>query len=106
MVTQTAGGIDPSTLQDVLLVVSELVTNAVRHGPDDRPIHLDVRRDGVVRIEVRDQGEGFEPPVHTPGMPQDLRRSGFGLVIVGRLATSWGVTPPGEPTSVWAELAL
>lgn len=106
MVAKTTQGIPPSTLQDVLLVVSELVTNAVRHGPAGRPIHLGVQRDGVVRVEVQDQGVGFDPTVHSPGQPEDLPTGGFGLVIVERLAKDWGVAPPGEPTSVWAELHL
>ncbi len=105
MVARAAAGLGPATLDDVLLVVSELVTNAVRHGPGDGPIHLEVRRDGVVRVEVQDQGMGFEPPARTlpgPGIPT----GGFGLSIVGHLSTDWGITLRDGTTLVWAEMPV
>ena len=106
MVVRTAEGIAAPTLDDVLLIVSELVTNAVRHGPGGGPIHLQVRRNGVVRIEVQDLGAGFDPPIRAVREPGDLPTGGFGLVIVQRLSTEWGIAPRGAPTLVWAELAL
>lgn len=105
MVARAARDLGPATLDDVLLVVSELVTNAVRHGPGRGPIHLEVRRDGVVRIEVQDQGEGFEAPARKlpdPGIPT----GGFGLSIVGRLSADWGITVRAGSTLVWAELPV
>lgn len=105
MVARAVEGIAASTLEDALLIVSELVTNAVRHGPGGGAIHLEVRRNGAVRIEVRDPGAGFDP-ARVPGEPDDLPTGGFGLVIVQRLSTDWGVAPRGSPTLVWAELAL
>jgi anti-sigma regulatory factor (Ser/Thr protein kinase) len=103
--TKVAGALAPSTLADALLVISELVTNAVRHGPGRGPIHLEVRRDGVLRIEVEDQGTGFEPRAH-PTAVADIPTGGFGLPIVRRLSTSWGVTPRAGTTLVWSELTL
>jgi anti-sigma regulatory factor (Ser/Thr protein kinase) len=105
VVTRAVGELDPVILGDLLLVVSELVTNAVRHGPDRGPIHLEVRRDGVVRVEVQDQGEGFERPARPPPRPE-FPTGGFGLTVVDRLATGWGITRSGSTTMVWAELPL
>jgi len=83
------------------LVVSELVTNAIRHaglGAGD-PIALDVTRvDGYVRIAVHDGGPGFAPPGH------DGDRSGnggFGLSIVAALSDEWGVERRPDGCTVW-----
>jgi len=82
---------------DLALIISELVTNAIRHaglGPDDEiEIISDFRGDGV-RVTVRDGGKGF------------LRGSrstegGWGLEIVDELADAWGL----EKGGVWFELA-
>ena len=100
-----AGTLGPRTLEEVLLVISELVTNAVRHGPDRGPIHLLVRRDGVVRIEVQDRGRGFDAP-GTAALDPDLSIGGYGLEIVRRLSTDWGITLRQGRTLVWAELPL
>src|SRR5215213_8639148 len=57
--------VDASIAFDVRLLVSELVTNSVKHAQvsEDDSIYLDVKLNGpVVRIEVRDSGPGFEPP--------------------------------------------
>lgn len=96
-------GVDDETLEDARLVVSELVANSVRHaglGTDDR-IRLEVenRRDAV-RIEVVDPGRGFEPNVPERG---PLHPSGWGLYLVERLASEWGVASEGQ-TRVWCEI--
>jgi anti-sigma regulatory factor (Ser/Thr protein kinase) len=91
-------------LDDLVLVVSEVVTNCVRHaglGPDD-DISLHVRATPTnVRLEVIDGGRGFEHrPIaaHDPTTP-----GGWGLYIVDRLADRWGVAPePG--TRLWIEI--
>ena len=95
-----AARVPAERLRDVRLLVSELVTNAVRHA-DGEAVRLVVEhRDGVLRVEVHDPGRGFE--VTAP--PDDpLRSSGWGLVLVGELADRWGVDrAPG--TRVWFEM--
>jgi PAS domain S-box-containing protein len=87
---------------DALIVVSELVTNAIRHGgarspADELGVHA-AFRDAVLRLEVTDAGPGFEPGGHGP-RPD----GGYGLHLLDRLATRWGVTG-GEPVTVWVEL--
>jgi serine/threonine-protein kinase RsbW len=105
VVTRAVGDLGSVRLDDLLLVVSELVTNAVRHGLHRGPIHLEVRCDGAVRIEVQDQGEGFERPTRTEPRPE-FPIGGFGLTVVGRLATDWGIARREARTMVWAELPL
>jgi anti-sigma regulatory factor (Ser/Thr protein kinase) len=90
--------------EDVLLLVSELVTNAVRHGRPDIVVGLSVRR-GLVRVEVRDGGDAL--PVVPAGQPSVERVTGRGLLIVSMTAQDWGIDRvAGRPgKTVWAELA-
>jgi anti-sigma regulatory factor (Ser/Thr protein kinase) len=94
--------LDRRQLEDVKLLVSELVTNAIKHPPDDGGIELEVATTSSnVRVVVSDPGSGFsKPKVGTP--PAD-QTGGRGLLIVDRLASRWGVTP-GRRTQVWFEL--
>lgn len=88
--------------EDVLLVVSELVTNACLHagGPAELWIRCDNK---VLRIEVSDRGAGSPAPrtPHRAGRP-----GGHGMFIVQRLCLDWGVvrTPGAAGKTVWAEL--
>ncbi|MFF3890819.1 ATP-binding protein [Streptomyces sp. NPDC001914] len=88
--------------EDVLLVVSELVTNACLHaeGPDELRVSCDNK---VLRIEVSDRGSGQPAPrtPHRAGRP-----GGHGMFIVQRLCLDWGVlrTPGVAGKTVWAEL--
>ncbi|MER6092799.1 ATP-binding protein [Streptomyces bluensis] len=88
--------------EDVLLVVSELVTNACLHteGPDELWITCDNK---VLRIEVSDRGGG-EPAPRTPHRAG--RPGGHGMFIVQRLCLDWGVirTPGATGKTVWAEV--
>ncbi|MFJ6657970.1 ATP-binding protein [Streptomyces sp. NPDC091377] len=88
--------------EDVLLVVSELVTNACLHaeGPDEMWISSDNK---VIRVEVSDRGAG-QPAPRTPH--RSGRPGGHGMFIVQRLCLDWGVvrTPGASGKTVWAEL--
>ena len=89
-------------LPDLRLLVSELVTNAVRHGharDGGVELSLDVD-DGRLRVEVRDGGRGFVP-ADCKRAPDEL--GGWGLVVVDRLADRWGVEDAGG-TRVWFEM--
>jgi serine/threonine-protein kinase RsbW len=90
-------------LDDAQLVVSELLTNSLRHAgvtPHD-VLHVRVElADGVLRLEVEDPGtEGSI----APSAPDYANGSGFGLNLVESLSSRWGVTRNGN-TGVWAEL--
>jgi anti-sigma regulatory factor (Ser/Thr protein kinase) len=85
------------------LLVSELVTNAVRHGGTRgrQKIGLSVQStDAMIRIEVSDQGLGFELP---PSPPIPTADGGYGLLIVDRLCSRWGIEHNGR-SLVWCEL--
>ncbi|MEU9277621.1 ATP-binding protein [Streptomyces sp. NPDC048342] len=88
--------------EDVLLVVSELVTNACLHaeGPDELFLACDKK---VIRVEVSDRGTGQPAPrtPHRAGRP-----GGHGMFIVQRLCLDWGVvrTAGAAGKTVWAEL--
>jgi anti-sigma regulatory factor (Ser/Thr protein kinase) len=101
-----ADALESQVYMDVSLLVSELVTNSVRHGrlgPRDL-IRLRVGlSDHVIRVEVSDPGDGFgahipEPAARGPG--------GWGLFLTERLADRWGVDREGGWTTVWLELDL
>ncbi len=95
--------LSPRRLEDARLLVSELVTNAIRHAglEDDDVIRLVVvTADRKLRIEVCDPGQGFElsEPEPNPAQP-----SGWGLYLVRELSDRWGVER-NEETRVWFEL--
>ena len=92
--------VSPERMRDVRLLVSELVTNAVRHAGGEA-VRLVVAVTGtLLRIEVHDPGNGFElkPPPDDP-----LRASGWGLVLVEELADRWGIDHDPS-TRVWFEM--
>jgi anti-sigma regulatory factor (Ser/Thr protein kinase) len=90
-------------LRDLRLLVSELVTNAVRHAnlaaADVIRLVVDVA-DKRLRVEVHDPGGGFVPSAPAP---DPARPSGWGLYLVAQLADRWGVDSD-ERTLVWFEL--
>ena len=84
---------------ELLLVVSELVTNAVLYGRGAITLKLRVERDGIFG-EVVDQGSGFEREVRERGPDES---TGRGLMIVDALSRRWGIHE--GTTHVWFELA-
>ena len=89
--------------EDLLLVVSELVTNAVQHGAEPIVVTV-VRAPERVRVEVTDGAADSSP--HSSRVPQDAE-TGRGLSVVTRLAAAWGWrASPGRGKTVWAELPL
>ena len=100
-----ADQVAPCVLETALLLVSELVTNSVRHSGvpegEDVVVRVDLWRDGC-RLEVEDPGrDGVIAP-----QPQDpLNGGGMGLNLVQMLSERWGVVRAAEgPTRVWAQL--
>ncbi|HEV8296782.1 MAG TPA: ATP-binding protein [Acidimicrobiales bacterium] len=99
---QTAAGpnLDAPGAQIAALLVSEVVTNAVRHGA--RPIAMRVIWiDGALRVEVRDGSARLPARKATPDA-----NGGFGLVLVDALAHRWGADPAPGGKIVWFELDL
>ena len=98
------GRVPASRLRDLRLLVSELVTNAVRHaglGCGDRIRLLVDVRERRVHVEVHDPGRGFTPRAPKP---DPARASGWGLYLVDELADRWGVDGAERGTRIWFEL--
>ena len=98
-----ADQLTPRRLEDARLLVSELVTNAIRHAglaAADRITLVVETDDRALRIEVRDPGPGFEL---TEPTPDPARPSGWGLYLVRELSDRWGVER-ADDTTVWFEL--
>jgi anti-sigma regulatory factor (Ser/Thr protein kinase) len=93
-----------SSMATLVLLVSELVSNAVVHSdaPPASDIELRARLigQGAVRVEVADQGSGFTV---IPRDPAQLM-GGYGLFLVDRQAARWGVDRRGG-TCVWFEIS-
>jgi anti-sigma regulatory factor (Ser/Thr protein kinase) len=94
-----AGRLSAAALDDVKIVATELVNNAVIHGTGEVALSV-ATDDAVARIVVRSDGVTATPALHsrTPGIG-----GGWGLRIVDRLAIAWGAIEPG---TVWADLPL
>ena len=90
---------------DLLLLLSELVSNAVIHGQVGAEGRIRVRLDhepGQVRVEVSDPGSGFDWEHRRRERPR--REGGFGLALVERISERWGIERESGVTCVWFEL--
>jgi integral membrane sensor domain MASE1 len=100
------GVLEAGVYADNELVVTELVTNSVRHAGLDPSESIRMRasaREGVLRVEVSDPGVGFEPG---PPRPAPDGSGGWGLYLAERLADRWGVDRDGARSMVWIERDL
>jgi len=83
------------------LLVSELVTNAVRHAEGINVVTVNLHAGRTwLRIEVQDADRHWPQP-RIPGRHDE---SGFGFVLVDALASNWGVRETEAGKAVWAEL--
>lgn len=94
-------------VDDLVLMVSELMTNAVTHGhvpgTTGRQVRMAMEKTGdVIRVEVRDTQSDKRPYVCADG--QDI--GGRGLVLVDALSDAWGVSPEAIGKTVWVEKKL
>jgi serine phosphatase RsbU (regulator of sigma subunit)/anti-sigma regulatory factor (Ser/Thr protein kinase) len=96
--------VDERMFADLLLLVSELVTNSIRYArPVDSggPMWLQIfAHEDRVRVEMTDGGPGFAPRVH----PAPDGSGGWGLYFVDQLSDRWGVLEDGGLTCVWLEM--
>jgi anti-sigma regulatory factor (Ser/Thr protein kinase) len=93
---------DDPALADAVLLVSELATNVVRHGPlleREFEVAVTALADGSCLIEVSDEGQ-LEPRLRLVG---EWEESGRGLHLVENIAAAWGVWSRGQHgRTVWA----
>jgi anti-sigma regulatory factor (Ser/Thr protein kinase) len=90
-------------LDDLALMVSEVVANAVRHGSPEADGNIGLRLEGdqdALRVIVTD---GAEDCAFDPGSVEDATNGHFGLLLVDRLADRWGLSLDGK-TAVWLEV--
>jgi two-component sensor histidine kinase len=98
----TRGLLDADQAQSLRLIVSELVTNALRHGADGERIDLAVTpKPEFLCVQVTDDGPGLAP---RPRALDTVEEGGFGLFFVEQLTRRWGVTRENRRTRVWFEL--
>jgi serine/threonine-protein kinase RsbW len=87
------GRVDPGALADVLLAVSEVVTNCVVHAYRGQPggtVDLEARHTGgELLLSVADDGMGMAPRIDSPGL-------GLGLPLVGRIAERVDITAQAD----------
>ena len=95
------GDVDEDTLDTLLLLASELVTNAVRHAATPFEIRVAVD-DDTVRVAVIDGDVDHGPRMCHPG-PDDT--NGRGLQLVDQLSAVWGSDRVGRGKAVWFQLA-
>jgi anti-sigma regulatory factor (Ser/Thr protein kinase) len=101
-----ATGVPQPALVVAQLLLSELVSNSVRHSnlPPDSPIHVRFQAaPETLRIEVEDSGWGFTVP---PSPTGDDHEGGWGLYVMSYLADRWGIERPDVATRVWFEVDL
>jgi two-component sensor histidine kinase len=96
LLREHADALDRDRLDTAVLLISELVTNAVLHGTGEIRLIIDVEGTGA-RFAVADEGNGRPAVRDAPG-PE----GGWGLRLVGQLANRWGVLE--ERTQVWFEV--
>ncbi len=98
--TLTEAGVSAESVDDAVLLTSEVVSNVVLHASTPAEVRMTV--DGQrVRIDVTD-GSGRLPEIR---MFDFVSASGRGLAILAALAAAWGIEPlPGRGKRVWFEL--
>jgi len=94
---------DQRLLDDVILLTSELVTNAVRYGGDGVTLRIALRAD-VIEVSVEDKSP-LLPARPAVVAENPYREGGRGLLIVSELASEWGIDEkPLGGKRVWARL--
>ncbi|MFB7410266.1 MULTISPECIES: ATP-binding protein [unclassified Streptomyces] len=93
------GGDEPLA-ETLVLLISELVTNAVVHTGCPAVLRMLIAAGGGVRVEVADASDRPPRPRHAEGDDTN----GRGLELVDGLADRWGWQPEGAGKSIWCEV--
>jgi anti-sigma regulatory factor (Ser/Thr protein kinase) len=100
-ISKLRADLDPPLIETLRLLVTELVTNSVRHTSADSVSLTVAIGKSAVLAEVDDTGPGFDPGCFEHSGDED---TGWGLFLVKRLSERWGVTHEGPSKRVWFEL--
>src|SRR4051794_30987627 len=92
--------VEDARIPDLRLVISEIITNAVRHGGEGDMVVAVTPKPGYLCVQVTDTGDGFAP---RPRAYQPDEDGGLRLFLVGRLPRRWGLTRENSNTRVWFE---
>jgi anti-sigma regulatory factor (Ser/Thr protein kinase) len=105
-IAQLRADLDPPLMETLRLLVTELVTNSVRHTDcDSLMLRVAVGKSAVL-TEVSDDGAVFDPGLHALAEAEAHDADGgWGLFLVERLARNWGVKDDGRSKRVWFELS-
>jgi anti-sigma regulatory factor (Ser/Thr protein kinase) len=95
--------VEPHRIGDLRLVISEVVTNAVRHGGDGDMLLAVTPKQDLLCVQVTDTGDGFAPRPRAYAPDED---GGFGLFLIEQLTRRWGLTREDSNTRVWFEFDL
>ena len=103
LAAQTAGKLmAEDQLQKLALVVTELVSNAVRHSQATGAVRLAMTpKPEFLCVQVTDEGHGLVP---APGAIGSEAGAGYGLFLVEQLTRRWGMTRESGNTRVWLEI--
>jgi anti-sigma regulatory factor (Ser/Thr protein kinase) len=100
-IAQLRADLDPPLQETLRLLVTELITNSVRHtAADELTLRVAIGKSAVL-TEVADDGPSFDEECVKHAGDAD---TGWGLFLVQRLAQSWGVKRDGPTKRVWFEL--
>ncbi|HVB27214.1 MAG TPA: ATP-binding protein [Mycobacteriales bacterium] len=100
-VSDVLGAWSATAVDTALLLVSELVTNAVQHGGSDVTLDVQPMAPDRVRIGVSDGLPGAVPVVR---WQDDNAEGGRGMLVVACLADAWGIDVSADRKSVWFEI--
>jgi anti-sigma regulatory factor (Ser/Thr protein kinase) len=92
-------GLHEDVEHTVTLLATEIVGNAVRHAglrTDQRIVFFARLSEDFARVEVADQGDGFDP--------ETIKTEGYGLRLLAKLASRWGVDCNDRGCKVWFEV--
>lgn len=95
-------GLKSDTLATVMLLVSEVVTNAVVHPEIQPPAEISILAslaDAMLHVEITDQGAGFTPEARDPRRVD----GGYGLYLLDKAAARWGIERRAG-TTVWFDV--
>src|SRR4051812_47693821 len=92
--------ISAARIADLRLVISEVITNAVRHGGDGDMVVVVTPRQSYLCVQVTDTGDGFAPRPRAFD-PDD--GGGFAFFLIEPLTRRWGLTRENSNTRVWFE---